>query len=138
MEFEKKVDLGMTYYFNKTLPIEFEEAVGKITASLKEEGFGVLTEIDVKETLKKKIGVDFRKYRILGAFNPKLAHGALLLEDKVGTMLPCNVIVQDKGGGQTEVAAIDPVASMTAIENPELKRVAQQVRDKLKSVVERL
>ncbi len=102
---------------------------------MKKEGFGVLTEIDVRETLKKKIGVDFPNYKILGACNPALAHEALKLESKVGTMLPCNVVVRDAGGGQTEIAAIDPVASMQAIDNPELKRAAQQVRTKLERVI---
>jgi uncharacterized protein (DUF302 family) len=134
----EKPGLRMTYYFNRTIPVEFEEAITKVTDALREEGFGIISEIDVKETLKKKIGVDFRKYRILGACNPTLAHKALQLEDKVGTMLPCNVILQDKGEGETEVAAIDPLASMAAIENVELKRVAQHVHDKLRRVVESL
>jgi uncharacterized protein (DUF302 family) len=105
---------------------------------LRKESFGVLTEIDVKETLKKKLGVDYPRYRILGACNPALAYEALKLENKIGTMLPCNVVVRDAGNGQTEVAAIDPVASMQAIDNPELKRAAQQVRAKLERVVAQL
>ena len=105
----------MSYYFSKTLPVGFDEAVRRSIEGLKQEGFGIITEIDLKETFKKKINVDFRNYRILGACNPMLAHEALKLEDKVGTMLPCNVVVQDVGGGRTEVAAIDPVASMHAI-----------------------
>ena len=125
----------MSYYLGKTLPIAFDEAVARTMEALKKEGFGVLTEIDVKETLKKKIGVDFPSYRILGACNPALAYEALTLENKVGTMLPCNVVVRDAGNGQTEVAAIDPVASMQAIDNPELKRAAAQVRAKLERVV---
>jgi len=125
----------MSYYLGKTLPIGFDEAVTRTTEALKKEGFGILTEIDVKETLKKKIGVDFPSYRILGACNPALAYEALKLENKVGTMLPCNVVVRDAGNGQTEVAAIDPVASMQAIDNPELKRAAEQVRAKLQRVV---
>ena len=128
----------MRYYFSKTLDCGFDEAVTRATAALKDEGFGVLTEIDVAATLKKKIGVDFRPYRILGACNPGLAHKALQLEDKIGTMLPCNVVVQDAGGGKTEIAAIDPVASMAAIDNPELKEAAAEVQAKLKAVVERL
>ena len=128
----------MSYYLAKILPIAFDDAVARTIEALKKEGFGVLTDIDVKETLKKKIGVDFPSYRILGACNPALAHEALKLEDKVGTMLPCNVVVRDAGNGQTEVAAIDPVASMQAIDNPELKRAAAQVRSKLKSVIEAL
>jgi uncharacterized protein (DUF302 family) len=125
----------MSYYLGKTLPIAFDEAVARTVDALKKEGFGVLTEIDVKETLKKKIGVDFPNYRILGACNPALAYEALKLENKAGTMLPCNVVVRDAGNGQTEVAAIDPVASMQAIDNPELKRVAARVRAKLEKVV---
>jgi uncharacterized protein (DUF302 family) len=128
----------MSYYLAKILPIAFDDAVARTIEALKKEGFGVLTDIDVKETLKKKIGVDFPSYRILGACNPALAHEALKLEDKVGTMLPCNVVVRDAGNGQTEVAAVDPVASMQAIDNPELKRAAAQVRSKLKSVIEAL
>lgn len=128
----------MSYYFAKTLTVGFDEAVRRATDALKREGFGVLTEIDVKQTLKKKLDVDFRDYRILGACNPALAHEALQLEDKVGTMLPCNVVVQDVGGGKTEVAAIDPVASMQAIENPRLKSAAARVQAKLKNVIESL
>ena len=125
----------MSYYLGKTLPIAFDDAIARTMEALKKEGFGVLTEIDVKETLKKKIGVDFPNYRILGACNPALAYEALKLENKAGTMLPCNVVVRDAGNGQTEVAAIDPVASMQAIDNPELKRLAAQVRAKLEKVV---
>jgi uncharacterized protein (DUF302 family) len=128
----------MTYYFSKKLPVGFDEAVRRTVEALKAEGFGVITEIDVRDTLKKKIDVEFRNYRILGACNPALAHEALQLEDKVGTMLPCNVIVQDAGEGEVEVAAIDPVASMQAIDNPELKRAAEQVRAKLARVIEGL
>ena len=128
----------MSYYFSKTLPVSFEDAVSRCIEGLKQEGFGIITEIDVKETFKKKINIDFRNYRILGACNPTLAHEALQLEDKVGTMLPCNVVVQDIGGGRTEVAAIDPVASMQAIENPDLKRAAEQVGAKLKKFIEGL
>ena len=128
----------MSYYFAQTLRSSFDDAVAKTTAALKEEGFGIITEIDVKETLKRKLDVDFRRYKILGACNPKLAHEALKLEDKVGTMLPCNVIVQELDSGQVEVAAIDPVASMQAIGNPELERKAQTARQKLQQVIERL
>jgi uncharacterized protein (DUF302 family) len=127
----------MSYYFSKTLPVTFDDAVRRSIEGLKQEGFGIITEIDVRETFKK-INVDFRKYRILGACNPMLAHEALKLEDKVGTMLPCNVVVQDVGGGRTEVAAIDPVASMQAIDNPALKRAAEQVGAKLKKFIEAL
>ena len=125
----------MTYYINRILPIAFDEVVTRTKAALKAEGFGVLTEINVQETLKAKIGVDFPKYVILGACNPALAHEALLLENKVGTMLPCNVVVRDAGDGQTEVAAIDPVTSMQAIDNPALKQAAQVVQSKLDRVV---
>ena len=128
----------MSYYFAKTLSIGFDDAIRLTAEALKREGFGIITEIDVKDTLKKKINVDFRPYRILGACNPLLAHEALQIEDKVGTMLPCNVVVQDKGSGKTEVAAIDPVASMQAIDNPRLREAADRVRAKLKSVIESL
>ena len=128
----------MKYYFSKILTLDFDQAVRRATEALKQEGFGIITEIDVKDTLKKKINVDFRNYRILGACNPALAHEALKLEDKVGTMLPCNVIVQDVGEGKTEIAAIDPVASMLAIENPHLKDAAQKVRAKLQKAIDSL
>jgi uncharacterized protein (DUF302 family) len=128
----------MAYYFSKTLDADFDEAVRRTVESLKVEGFGVLTDIDVKDTLKKKIGADFRRYRILGACNPQLAHEALQAEDKIGTMLPCNVVVQESAGGKIEVAAIDPVASMMAIDNPVLGRTATSVREKLRHVVDRL
>jgi len=128
----------VSYYFAKTLRISFEDAVRRTTEALRQEGFGIITEIDVRDTLKKKIDTEFRNYRILGACNPTLAHEALQLEDKVGTMLPCNVIVQDAGDGQVEVAAIDPVASMTAIDNPRLKQAAAKVQAKLRQVIERL
>ncbi|PKD19583.1 hypothetical protein APR41_02970 [Salegentibacter salinarum] len=128
----------MSYYFSKVLDDSFDEAIDKVTKELKEEGFGILTEIDVKETFKKKLDVDFRKYRILGACNPKMAHQAISAESKIGTMLPCNLIVQETEDGKTEVSAVDPVASMTAIENDELGSIAQEVRSKLKTVIERL
>ncbi len=128
----------MSYYFAKTLTAGFDDAVRRTTEALKAEGFGLITEIDVKETMKKKINVDFRSYRILGACNPALAHEALQIEDKIGTMLPCNVVVQDIGGGKTEVAAIDPVASMQAIDNPRLKQAAERVRAKLRTVIDNL
>lgn len=128
----------MSYYFAKTLTAGFDAAVQRTIDALKEEGFGIITEIDVQSTLKKKLGVDFRSYRILGACNPALAREALEIEDKIGTMLPCNVVVQDLGGGRIEVAAIDPVASMLAIDNPRLKQAAERVRAKLKQVVDGL
>lgn len=128
----------MSYYFSKILNVSFDEAVARVTEELKKEGFGILTEIDVKETLKKKLNVDFKKYRILGACNPPLAYKSLQAEDKIGLMLPCNVVVQEISDGKIEVAAIDPVASMQAIENPELREVAEQVRAKLKKVIDSL
>lgn len=128
----------MAYYFSKTLPIAFDEAVRRTTDALQREGFGIITEIDVKQTLKAKIGVEFRNYRILGACNPKLAHEALQLEDKIGTMLPCNVVVQEVASNQTEVAAIDPVASMQAVDNPSLKEAAARVQTLLRKVVQNL
>ena len=128
----------MSYYFTKTLDETFERTIDRVTSGLKEEGFGILTEIDVKETFKKKLDIDFRKYRILGACNPQMAHKAITAESKIGTMLPCNVIVQELENGRTEVSAVDPVASMTAIENDDLGNIAQEVRAKLQSVIERL
>jgi uncharacterized protein (DUF302 family) len=125
----------MSYYFAKTLSVGFEAAVARAILALKGEGFGVLTDIDVAATMKAKLGADFRPYRILGACNPTLALEALKLEDKVGTMLPCNVVVQEVAPGSVEVAAIDPVASMTAIDNPALKEKAEAVRAKLESVI---
>jgi len=130
--------IQMTYYVARTLPIAFNDAVDRTISALKSEGFGVLSDIDVKETMKKKINVDIPSYRILGACNPALAYEALKLENHVGTMLPCNVIVRDAGDGQTEVAAIDPVASMLAIDNPALKIAAQEVRAKLQRVIANL
>lgn len=128
----------MGYYFSKILGIPFDEAIIKVTNELRKEGFGIITEIDVKETLKKKLNIDFKKYRILGACNPSFAYQALQAEDKIGTMLPCNVIVQETLKGKTEVAAIDPIALMQAIENPRLQDVAEQVRGKLKRVIDNL
>jgi uncharacterized protein (DUF302 family) len=128
----------MSYYFSKIVTLGFEDTVKRTVEALKREGSGIITEIDVKDTLKKKLNIGFRDYRILGACNPTLAHEALQIEDKVGTMLPCNVVVQDVGGGRTEVAAIDPVASMQAIENPRLKQAAARVQAKLKKVIDGL
>ncbi|HMW65504.1 MAG TPA: DUF302 domain-containing protein [Chitinophagaceae bacterium] len=126
----------MSYYFSKVIKSDFEAAISKVTEELKKEGFGVLTNIDMKETLKKKLDVDIRKYKILGACNPQFAHQALLAESHIGTMLPCNVIVQERENGEVEISAVDPVASMMAIVNPGLVELAQQVSVKLKSVVE--
>lgn len=125
----------MSYHFSKTCTLSFDAAIARVTESLKKEGFGILTEIDVKDTLKGKLDVDFRKYTILGACNPSFAYRALQAEDKIGTMLPCNVVVQELANGKVEVSAVDPVASMLAITNPELAGVADEVRAKLKNVV---
>jgi uncharacterized protein (DUF302 family) len=129
---------GMEYYFTKTITGAFEDAIQKVTEALKTEGFGVLTEIDVTATLKKKLNIDFYNYRILGACNPPFAYKALQAEDKIGTMLPCNVIVQEKTAGLVEVSAIDPVASMQAVKNENLADVASEIRNKLKRVIESL
>jgi uncharacterized protein (DUF302 family) len=128
----------MSYYFNTILTATFDEAVERVKAELKKEGFGVLTDIDVRKTLQEKIGVEFRPYRILGACNPLFAYKALQAEDKIGTMLPCNVVVQELGPGRVEVAAIDPLASMAAVKNEDLGAVGLEVRAKLKAVVGRL
>jgi uncharacterized protein (DUF302 family) len=128
----------MNYYFSTTVAGDFEDIVQKTSEALKKEGFGVLTDIDVTATLKKKLDVDFKKYRILGACNPPFAFKALQAEDKIGTMLPCNVIVQEVADGEIEIAAIDPVASMRAIDNPDLKGIADQIQEKLKKVINNL
>jgi len=128
----------MKYYFSRIVTLSFEDAIEKVMAELKKEGFGVLTDIDVKQTLKKKLNVDFKNYRILGACNPPYAYKALQTEDKIGTMLPCNFIVQEIEGGRVEVAAIDPIVSMQAVANPALKDVAEEVRAKLKKVIENI
>jgi uncharacterized protein (DUF302 family) len=128
----------MKYYFNTTLKGDFDLIIEKVTEELKKEGFGILTEIDIKETLKKKLDVDFKKYRILGACNPSYAHKALVAEDKIGTMLPCNVIVQEISKGVVEVAAVNPMASMQSVENETLKKIAQEITAKLEKVIEKL
>lgn len=128
----------MTYYLSVKLPLPFERATEETQAALKEQGFGVVTRIDMQATLKAKLGVEFRPYVILGACNPSLAYEALQIEDKVGTMLPCNVIVQSLDEELSEVAAIDPVESMQAIPNPRLKAAAREVRGRLERVIERL
>lgn len=125
----------MSYYFSKSTVASFEAALTKVTDELKKEGFGILTEIDVKETLKKKLDVNFQKYKILGACNPPFAYEALQAENKIGMLLPCNVIVQELPGGKVEVAAIDPVQSMQVVGNPALKIVAEKVQAKLRSVI---
>jgi len=129
----------MNYYFSKSLiNVTFDEAIQKVTESLKEEGFGILTEIDIKATLKKKLDVDFYNYKILGACNPPFAYQALLAEDKIGTMLPCNVIVQEKEAGHVVVSAVDPAASMQAIENKDLQTIANEISAKLQKVIKAL
>lgn len=128
----------MGYYFSKTIDASFEDAINKVMEELKKEGFGVLTDIDVKATLKKKLDVDYHKYRILGACNPPFAYKALQAENKIGTMLPCNVMVQETEDGKIEVAAVDPLASMQAVENKELESIATQVQAKLKKVIDNL
>lgn len=125
----------MKYYINKTTNYSFEETITRVTEELKKEGFGILTEINVQETLKNKLNVDFKKYRILGACNPSKAYEALKNEDKIGTMLPCNVIVQEHENGKVEVAAIDPIASMMAVDNPGLADFAQGVKEQLERVI---
>ena len=130
---------NMNYYHSKLLVnVTFDEAVVKVTEALEAEGFGILTEIDIKATLKKKLDVDFYNYKILGACNPPFAYKALLSEDKIGTMLPCNVIVQEKIAGQVEVSAVDPAASMQAIENKALKDIATEIGARLQKVIEGL
>ena len=129
----------MSYYFNKTMQGKsFDEAIELVTEELKKEGFGILTEIDVQATLKKKIDVDFKKYKILGACNPHFAHKALQSEDKIGVFLPCNVIVEEHENGEVEVSAVDPIASMGAVENESLGNIAIEVQEKMKRVIDNL
>ena len=128
----------MSYHFSKTIEVSFDEAITRVTEALKHEGFGILTDIDVKATLDKKLGVAFHPYRILGACNPEMAYRALQSESKIGTMLPCNVVVQEQTPGYIEISAVDPVASMQAIENSALGEVATQVRARLKNVIDSL
>lgn len=125
----------MSYHFSKVVDLDFDQAIERATGELKKEGFGVLTQIDLQGALKEKLGVDFRRYRILGACNPQFAFKAVSAEDKIGTMLPCNVIVQEHGDGRVEVSAVDPVASMMAVRNEGLADVAGEVREKLKRVI---
>ena len=125
----------MKYYINKTINTGFAQAVVLVTESLKKEGFGVLTEINIQEKLKEKLDVDFRKYKILGACNPAYAYKALQQEDKVGTMLPCSVIIQELGSNEIEVAAVNPLASMMAIENPDLVEIAREIKEKLERAI---
>ncbi len=128
----------MSYYFNKVLNVTFDDAVTRVVEELEKEGFGILTEIDVRQILKKKLNVDFGNYRILGACNPSFAYKALQAEEKIGTMLPCNVVVLETIDGDVEVSAVDPVASMQAIQNEGLGDIASQVREKLKRVIDQL
>lgn len=128
----------MSYYYNKLLSGDFDTIVATVTAALKAEGFGVLTQIDVAQTLKDKLNVDFRKYRILGACNPPFAHKALLAEPNIGVMLPCNVIIQEKTAGSIEVAAINPMISMQAVENASLESIAAEIQQKLHRVIDSL
>ncbi len=128
----------MSYYFSKTVQTTFGDAVSRVIEELKKEGFGVLTDIDVKETLRRKLNVDFRNYRILGACNPHYAYQALQAEDKIGTMLPCSVVVQEIEGVGAEIAVIDPVASMQAVKNSRLEEIAGQVRAKLRAVIDKV
>lgn len=128
----------MQYYFNTTVEASFDEAIQRTTEALKKEGFGVISVIDMKEKLKEKLGVDFRKYTILGACNPPYAYKALLAEEKIGTMLPCNILIIEQGENRTEVAAVNPIASMQAISNPSLGEIAMEVTERLKNVIESL
>ncbi len=128
----------MEYYFSKTINESFDNAIQKVTEALRAEGFGILTEIDIKAILKKKLDVDFYNYKILGACNPPFAYKALLTEDKIGTMLPCNVILQEKEAGQVEVSAVDPSASMQSIENKDLQDIATEIRVRLQKVIEQM
>jgi uncharacterized protein (DUF302 family) len=129
---------AVSYYFSKTIDAKFDDAVSRTREALKQEGFGVITEIDVQKTLKSKIGVEFRPYLILGACNPTMAYEALQMEDKVGAMLPCNVVVQERSARSVEIAAIDPVASMQAIDNPALIEKAALVAGRLQSALDRI
>jgi uncharacterized protein (DUF302 family) len=128
----------MEYYFSKTLDATFDEAVQRITDGIKTEGFGIISEINLHEKLKEKLGVNFKKYRILGACNPGYVYKALMIEDKIGTMLPCNVVVIDQGNGRTEVSAVNPVASMMAIQNNDLESILLEITEKLKRAIESL
>ncbi len=128
----------MNYYFSKILLCTFEEALERVDHALVKEQFGIVSEIDIQTKLKEKLGVDFRKYKILGACNPPYAYQALQKEDKIGTMLPCNFIVQETKDGRVEVAAVDPIASMMAVQNPELGEMAMEVQQKIKNVIDSL
>jgi uncharacterized protein (DUF302 family) len=133
-----KGGLIMSYYFTKELNSSMEAVITKVTEELKKEGFGILSDIDMRAKLKEKLNVEFRPYRILGACNPTFGFQALQAEDKIGTMLPCNVVVQEKTPGKVEVTAIDPVASMAAVNNPNLKTIMEQPRVMLKKIIDNL
>ena len=128
----------MSYYFSKTIDTDFDSAIEKVTAVLKEEGFGVISDIDIQATMKEKLDVDLRPYRILGACNPQFAYQALQMENKIGTMLPCNVIVQQDENGKIEVAAVDPEQSMQAVKSKELGKIAETVQARLRKVIDKL
>lgn len=128
----------MEYYFSKTLNVSFDEALRLTIEALKVEGFGVITEINMHEKLKEKLNVDFKRYTILGACNPPFAYKALQAEDKIGTMLPCNILVIEQGINKIEVAAVNPIASMQAITNPALGGIANEVTDKLRNMISKL
>jgi uncharacterized protein (DUF302 family) len=128
----------MPYYYNKIISGKFDDVIAKVTDELKKEGFGVLTQIDVSQTLKNKLNVDFRPYMILGACNPPFAYRALQAEDKIGTMLPCNVIVQEQPDGSVDIAAIEPMTSMQAVKNPALEQIAAEIQEKLHRVIDAL
>jgi len=128
----------MSYYFSKILNVRFDEAIERVTKLLQENGFGIVSEIFVSEVLKNKIGVDLPPYKILGACNPNFAYKALTVEDKIGLMLPCNIVVRKISDSQTEVSGIDPVASMMAIKNPDLQDLALEVQNHIKKVIENL
>ncbi len=128
----------MEYHYSKLVPMAFDAAIAKVTEELKKEGFGILTEIDVQATLKKKLDVEFRPYRILGACNPHFAYKAFQKEDHIGVLMPCNVIVQDRGAGRTEVSAVNPMSSMQSVQNPDLGEVAAEVTARLRKVIDNL
>lgn len=128
----------MEYHYSKLVPMAFDAAIAKVTEELKKEGFGILTEIDVQATLKKKLDVEFRPYRILGACNPHFAYKAFQKEDHIGVLMPCNVIVQDRGAGRTEVSAVNPMSSMQSVQNPDLGEVAAEVTSRLRKVIDNL
>lgn len=131
-------EIMMEYYFTKEVDLNFEEAINKVTEELKKEGFGILTEIDIKATMKKKLDVDFRNYKILGACNPPFAYEALKAEDKIGLMLPCNFIVQEKENGKVEVSCVNPIVTMSSVKNPNLENLANDVKNKLMNVINNL